>query len=160
MKPYYGGRLISTEGRPTGITPAQCLHYVLSQPVATAVPGAGDVDEMRQALGCLEASAEEKRATPLPGELRDWLSGQCVRCQHCLPCPQDIHIPGVILTLEYVEFYSGTRASEEFNRELYAALPVKASACTECQVCLDRWPFDVDIIGKMHRAVEVFETTA
>jgi predicted aldo/keto reductase-like oxidoreductase len=26
MKPYHGGRLLSTVGRSTGITPTQCLH--------------------------------------------------------------------------------------------------------------------------------------
>jgi predicted aldo/keto reductase-like oxidoreductase len=160
MKPYYGGRLVTTEGRPTGITPAQCLHYVLSQPIVTAVPGARNVDEMRQTLRYVDASIEEKRSTPLPEELRDCLRGQCVQCQHCLPCPQDVPIPNVILNLEYVEFYSGTRWSEQFNRELYAALPVKASECIECEVCLERCPFAVDIIAKMRRAAEVFESAA
>jgi predicted aldo/keto reductase-like oxidoreductase len=160
MKPYYGGRLVATEGRPTGITPAQCLHYGLSQPVATAVPGARNVDEMRQTLRYIDASVEEKRSTPLHEELKNWLRGQCVWCQHCLPCPQEIDIPFVIYCLEYVEFYSGTRASEQYNRELYASLPAKASECIECEVCLERCPFDVDIIAKMHRAAEVFETAA
>ncbi len=39
-----------------------------------------------------------------------------------------------------------------------ASLPFKASACTECEVCLERSPFGVDIIGKMRTAAEVFET--
>jgi hypothetical protein len=160
MKPYYGGRLLTTEGRPTGITPSQCLHFVLSQPVATAVPGPRNAHEMRQALRYVHAPVEEKRATPLHDDLKDWLRGQCVHCKHCLPCPQDIPIPSVILCLEYVEFYSGTRASDQFNRELYASLPVKASDCIECEVCLERCPFEVDIIAKMRRAVEVFETAA
>jgi len=136
MKPYYGGRLLTTEGRPTGITPAQCLHYVLSQPVATTVPGARNAGEMRQALSYLEASDEEKQFAPLHDELTERLRGQCVGCKHCLPCPQDISIPSVIYNLDYVEFYSGTRASQQFNRELYAALSAKASECIECEVCL------------------------
>lgn len=160
MKPYYGGVLLQREGRPTGITPAQCLHYVLTQPVATAVPGVRNADEMHQALRYLEASVEEKRATPLHEELKDWLRGQCVRCEHCLPCPQGIPIPEVIYYLNYVEFYGLTPLHQQLNREWYAALPAKGSDCIECEVCLDRCPFDVDIIGKMHRAVEVFETAA
>ena len=160
MKPYYGGVLLQREGRPTGITPAQCLHYVLTQPVATAVPGARNVDEMRQALGYVEASAEEKRSTPLHEELRDWLRGQCVGCKHCLPCPQDIPIPDVIYYLDYVEFYGLTPLHQKLNREWYASLPAKGSDCIECEVCLERCPFDVDIITKMHRAAEVFETAA
>lgn len=156
MKPYYGGRLLTTVGRPTGITPAQCLYYVLSQSVATAVPGARNVDEMREALRYVDASVEEKRSTPLHEELKDWLRGQCVRCKHCLPCPQDIPIPDIIYCLDYVEFYSGSCASQQFNRELYASLPVKASECIECEECLERCPFGVDIIDKMCRAAKIF----
>jgi predicted aldo/keto reductase-like oxidoreductase len=157
MKPYQGGRLLTTEGRPTGITPAQCLHYVLSQPVVVAVPGARNAEQLCQTLGYLDASSEERQFALLQDELTEKLRGQCVQCLHCLPCPQEIDIPCVILNLEYVEFYSGSRWSEQFNREVYAALPVKASECIECEVCLERCPFDVDIIGKMRRAVEVFE---
>ncbi len=40
MKPYYGGVLLRGEGRPTGITPAQCLHYVFTQPVVVALRSA------------------------------------------------------------------------------------------------------------------------
>lgn len=157
MKPYYGGRLLTTEGRPTGITPAQCLHYVLSQPVVTAVPGARNAEQLCQSLGYLDASSEERQFAPLHDELTERLRGQCVQCLHCLPCPQEINIPVVILNLEYVEFYSGTRWSEQFNRELYARRKAKASDCIECEVCVERCPFGVDIIGKMRRAVEVFE---
>jgi len=160
MKPNYGGRLLTIVGRPTGITPAQCLHYVLSQPVATAVPGVRNTAEMRQALRYLAASDEEKHFAPLHDELAERLRGQCVNCRHCLPCPQEINIPAVITNLEYVEFYSGSRWSEQYNRELYARRPAKASDCIECEVCLERCPFDVDIIGKMRRAVEVFESAA
>jgi len=160
MKPYHGGRLLTTEGRPTGITPVQCLHYVLSQPVDTAVPGARNAAQMRQALRYLEASDEEKQFAPLHEELTEQLRGQCVNCMHCLPCPQEINIPLVIYNLEYVEFYSGSQFSEQYNREIYASLPVKASECIECEVCLERCPFEVDIIGKMRRAVEVFESAA
>ena len=158
MKPYYGGRLLTNEGRPTGITPAQCLHYVLSQPVATAVPGSRDADQVRQALCYVTAADEEKRATPLHDDLKHWLRGQCVGCRHCLPCPQEISIPGVLTNLGYVEFHSGTVWSEQYNRELYARRQAKASDCIECGVCMERCPFEVDIIGKMRRAVEVFET--
>jgi predicted aldo/keto reductase-like oxidoreductase len=42
-------------------------------------------------------------------------------------------------------------------KEWYAEFPVKASACVACGVCVERCPFDVDIIAKMHEAVEVFE---
>jgi hypothetical protein len=154
------GASVEIDGAPTGITPAQCLHYVLSQAVAVAVPGPRDAGQMRQTLSYLTASAEEKQATPLHDELKYWLRGQCVGCKHCLPCPQAISIPSVIYYLNYVEHYGLTPTHQKYNRDLYASLPAKASDCIECGVCLERCPFQVDIIAKMQRAVAVFEVAA
>ena len=158
MKPYYGGKLIQSQGRPTKITPIQCLHYVLCQPVAVALPGPKTVEELRAAFDYESATPEQKQYETLSDDLQEELQGQCVQCRHCLPCPVDISIPGVILHVDYVDYYSGTRMSEALNRRAYAGRPVRASACTECGVCEERCPFDVAIIEKMHRAVELFET--
>jgi predicted aldo/keto reductase-like oxidoreductase len=45
----------------------------------------------------------------------------------------------------------------QYNRDVYGRLKAKGSDCTECEICLERCPFGVDIIGKMKRAVQVFE---
>jgi predicted aldo/keto reductase-like oxidoreductase len=42
-------------------------------------------------------------------------------------------------------------------KKWYAGFPVKASACVECGVCMERCPFDVEIIAKMREAAAVFE---
>ena len=159
MKPYHGGRLLRNNGHPTGITPIQCLHFVLAQPVETTVPGPRNPAEMREALQYIQASDEDKIFISLHEELKSKLKGQCLNCRHCLPCPQEIDIPFVILNLDYVQFFSGSYQSAQFHRELYASQPVKASECTQCGVCLERCSFDVDIIGKMYTAVEVFESS-
>jgi predicted aldo/keto reductase-like oxidoreductase len=155
MKPYYGGRLLHSEGRSTGISPIQCLHYVLGQPVATVVPGPENARELNQGLKYLLASDDEKAYTSLHDELTERLRGRCVLCKHCLPCPQEIEIPHVIDCLEWVEFYGPSHQKQ--SRERYAAMTAKGSDCTECGVCVERCPFEVDIIGKMKRAAEVFE---
>jgi len=124
------------------------------------VPGARNAAEMRQALRYMGATSEEKQFALLHDELTERLHGQCLSCLHCLPCPQEINIPGIITNLEYVECYSGSRWSEQYNRELYHSRRANASDCIECEVCIERCPFGVDIIGKMRRAVEVFGTTA
>jgi aryl-alcohol dehydrogenase-like predicted oxidoreductase len=82
MKPYYGGALLNFDGRPTSITPAQCLAYTLSQPVATAVLGVKNAEELRTTLRYLEASEAERdwqAAIPL---MHQELAGHCVRCNH------------------------------------------------------------------------------
>ena len=160
MKAYYGGKLINTYGKPTDITPAECLNYVLSLPVSTVVPGVQNAEHMREAIESQELSSRYELPAVVGEELSKRLKGQCVQCKHCLPCPQDIRIHSVILAADYLDFYSGTDFSRDFNRKNYGNMKVKASVCTECGICMDRCLFDVDIIGKMQRAVELFETVA
>jgi predicted aldo/keto reductase-like oxidoreductase len=143
MKPYYGGALLNYDGRPTSITPVQCLSYTLSRPVATAVPGAKNVEELQATLHYLEASEEERdwqAALPL---MYEGLAGQCVRCNHCLPCPSGLDIGNTILCVGFSQWDGVT----DWLREWYAGLPAPASECIECGVCEERCPFGVEVIA-------------
>jgi len=155
MKPYRGGTLLFADGKPSGITPAQCLHYVLSQPVSTTVPGAKNAEELRVALHYWEATDEEKAYHSIIPHVRHHLTGQCTYCHHCLPCPQGIAIGHTIYLVDEVPW----TLFDELVAE-YAALEVKASVCTECGVCMGRCPFEVDIIAKMRKAVALYEVNA
>jgi predicted aldo/keto reductase-like oxidoreductase len=152
MKPYGGSTLFFVNGKPSGITPAQCLAYVFSLPVSTAVPGPKNVEEFQATLHYLEATVAEKDYRPIVANLGEYLAGQCVYCHHCLPCPQGIEVGGVIW---YVDHLRDDNA--EGLRAGYFGFPVKASACTECGICMERCPFEVDVVAKMRRAVEIFE---
>jgi uncharacterized protein len=156
MKPYHGGTLFSVNGQPTGITPAQCLAYVFDQPaVACAVPGPRNAEQMQATLQYLEAGeAEREYGTVLDG-LHDLFAGQCTYCQHCLPCPEGIEVGWIIYQLDQVP----THGIEQV-KEWYAGFPVKASACVECGVCVERCPFDVEIIAKMREAASLLEGQA
>ena len=122
------------------------------------MPGPQNIDHLNGALEYVHASDGEKKYGLLAEDLTDRLRGQCVLCNHCLPCPEEISIPQVIDHTNYLDYYSGTEMSTDLNRDFYSSLTVKASVCTECGVCEDRCPFGVEIIAKMHRAVELFET--
>jgi predicted aldo/keto reductase-like oxidoreductase len=153
MKPYHGGTLLFVNGKPSGITPTQCLHYVLSQPVSTTVPGARNAEELRATLHYLEATEEEKDYGSIPANIHDLLAGQCVYCHHCLPCPVDIQIGWVIWIVDHAR-----HGITDGLAGWYSSFQAKASECTECGVCLERCPFDVDIIAKIQKAAEVFES--
>jgi len=154
MKPYFGGTLLFVDGQPTPITPVQCLAYVLSLPVSTTVPGVKNAAEMRATLRYCQATEAEKDYRPALANVHEYLEGHCVYCNHCLPCPQDINIATTILSTDWAQ-----GGLNDELRAAYASLPVKASACTECGDCLARCPFDVDVIARMHQAVEVFEAS-
>ncbi len=152
MKVYHGGTLLAVGGRPTGITPAQCLGYVLSLPVATTVPGPKNLAEWQATLACLDAGAAAQEFESVTGDLRRYFEGQCVYCQHCLPCPEGVEIGWTIQLVDQAA--AGVTAGLQAGYDEFA---VKASACTECGECLSRCPFDVDIFSQLRRAVELFE---
>jgi predicted aldo/keto reductase-like oxidoreductase len=70
-------------------------------------------------------------------------------------CPEGIEIGWIIYQLDQVP----ARGIEQV-KEWYTGFRVKASACVECGVCVERCPFDVDIMTKMREAAEMFETAA
>jgi predicted aldo/keto reductase-like oxidoreductase len=155
MKPYHGGTLLWANGQPTSITPAHCLHYLFSLPVSTTVPGPKNLAEWQATLLAADASPAERDYCPVLDSLHDRLAGQCVYCHHCEPCPEEIEIGWIIWHVDQVP-----GGDLRQLREWYAGFPVKASACTECGICLERCPFGVDITAKLRQAVELFEGAA
>jgi|GEM_PF-1052223 len=152
MKAYQGGTLFWANGEPTGITPAQCLQYVFSLPVSAAVPGPKNLEEWQATLQVASAPKEKRDYRAVLGNLREILAGQCVYCHHCLPCPEEIEIGWIIWHVDHAP-----GGDPEQFREWYSRFPVKASACVECGICVERCPFDVDIMAKLAQAVAMFE---
>jgi predicted aldo/keto reductase-like oxidoreductase len=170
MKPYAGGTLLQeSEGVFTdtlssgwrsfhrkhaiSATPVQCISYVLSQAgVSTVVPGVSSVGELREALRFFDAAPEEKGFDSVVEHFDRYLEGGCVYCGHCLPCPASIDIARVNRLVE--------TSKHVFTKDLgaeYDGLPAKGSDCVECEACMKRCPFNVDIISKMKEAERVFE---
>jgi predicted aldo/keto reductase-like oxidoreductase len=158
MKPYWGGNLFSHQGKPSGLTATHCLAYVLSHPVSTTVPGVSTVEHLQEALHYLEATDEEKEYRSIIENIPTAWQGQCVYCNHCLPCPLDINIGGICWLADESKGM-GSWSFDELQPH-YANLKTKASDCNECGVCLERCPFEVDIIAKMREAAEIFEAKA
>lgn len=170
MKPYAGGRLflkdrsISIErtklgGPPkelrksTEITPVQCLAYTLAQAgVSTAVPGCRDLPQLADALAYCRATAEQKDYSAALADFREYVTGECVFCNHCLPCPAEIDIGQTIRLLETAQ---GNPTPE--LQAAYDALSAKASDCLECGDCTERCPFGVDAMGKVAQAAQLYE---
>jgi predicted aldo/keto reductase-like oxidoreductase len=152
MKPFGGGKLL-WETRGYKISPLQCLSYVLSiKQVSTVVPGVKNVDELKENLNYLHSSKEEKSFIEAKDSLNNSLLGECVFCNHCLPCPSKINIGETIRLLEKVKYYSLKKLRIEYKK-----MPVKASACIECVSCEQRCFMDVDIIKNMKKAADIFE---
>jgi len=151
MKPFSAGLLLSVDGQPTSISPLQCLDYVLGQPVATVVPGVRNADEMRASLRYIEASEEERDHKPALTHVHRELAGHCVHCRKCMPCSQGIDITSIIAMVNWAR-----DGVQDWLRGMYSGQRVKPAACNECGDCMSSCAFDVDIVGVMHRAEELF----
>lgn len=134
------------------ITPARCLAYVLDQVgVSTIVPGCRNLDELAQAQNFWNTSAEERDYSAILPAFAQFANGECVYCNHCLPCPSHIDI-GQTMSL----FNQAQQNLTDELRAAYAALPAKASECIQCHDCEERCPFDVAVTTHMEEAVGLF----
>jgi len=172
MKPYAGGKLLQRErnldldtwqlggaakkvAKPERITPVECISYALSQVgVSTVVPGAKDAGELEGALRYFDAREEERDFAAAVAEFEEYVEGECVYCNHCLPCPSAIDIGRTIRLLEMAR----GRMTPEIAAA-YEAMDAKASDCVQCGACAERCPFGVDAQGKMEEAARIFSKT-
>lgn len=171
MKPFGGGKLLNKTGTVRvpkyqtggeafktrirgGITPVQCLSYVMSQiGVTVALPGVKKPEELTATLEILAADEEARDFSRLLTDFERYVDGECTYCNHCLPCPARIDIGHVNRLLDEARLLSA-----ESVRAAYAAMPAPASACNECGACTTRCPFGVDAMARIQEAAALFES--
>jgi hypothetical protein len=169
MKPYAGGRLLEQKdtltaefwhrgggdaqfARRVPITPVQCLSYVLSLPgLSTIVPGCGDIDQLGEAQSYWQADESARRFDHILQGLQAVERGECVYCNHCLPCPSNIDIGKTIRLYELTRRTSPGEALQRIIAD-YTAMPRHASDCIQCAECEERCPFGVRVVDTMASA--------
>ncbi len=146
MKPLAGGAIEDA---------TLAIRYILdNDAVSVVIPGMATAEELLQNVAAanntapLTADEQAKIA-----RIRETLGTQfCRRCNYCAPCTVGIGIPGVFLFEGYLSRYG----LENWARERYATMAVKASACVECGVCETRCPYDLPIRQMLRSAAEKF----
>ncbi len=153
MKPFFAGQLLSAQHSPFGqpMTHNQCLQYAIDRPgVLVAVPGVQTMEHLDQVLKFLEATDEEKDYSIIGSFTADTITGTCVYCNHCQPCPAGIDI-GLMN-----KYYDLALAGDDIAAGHYAKLTTKADACLQCGHCEERCPFHVKQSDKMTTINEYF----
>ena len=153
MKPYSGGQLLDDRTSPFGraLTKIQCLQYALDKPgVLTVLPGVRNLDEMKEALSWLEAAPKERDYSVLGTFTPKDVTGTCVYCNHCAPCPAGLNI-GLIN-----KYYDLARIGDDMAADHYAKLEKHASDCLHCGHCDRRCPFGVAPSRRMEEIREYF----
>ncbi len=153
MKPFFAGQLLTAEQSPFGmaLSHAQCLQYAIDRPgVLVAVPGVQTMDQLDTLLHFLEATPEEKDYSVIGTFTADTITGTCVYCNHCQPCPAGIDI-GLVN-----KYYDLALAGDGIAANHYDKLSVTADACLQCGHCDSRCPFGVKQMDRMRDIVRKF----
>lgn len=146
MKPLAGGAIEDAR---------LAMRFICANPfVDVVIPGMYCAEEVQQnvdaALLKEELSAEEMEK--IAEIRRDLGTNFCRRCNYCAPCTAGISIPSVFLFGGYLERYG----LENWARERYATLSVKAGACVDCGACEDRCPYELPIREMLKKYADAF----
>ena len=155
MKPYSAGQLLGDQTSPFGkaLTKVQCLQYALDKPgVLTVLPGIRNLEDMQEALSWLDASPEERDYSVLGTFTPKDVTGTCVYCNHCAPCPAGLNI-GLIN-----KYYDLAKIGDAMAADHYAKLEKHASDCISCGHCDRRCPFRVAQSDRMKRIAALKRT--
>ncbi len=157
MKGLGAGALLSAETSPYGaaLTVPQLIHYALTRPaVGSILVGCRTPEEVEAAIAYDTADVGARDyAAVLARSPKFTLTGRCMYCNHCLPCPSRIDIAQVNKYLDLVEL-SGD--APDTVRAHYAALDAAGADCIACGQCEERCPFAVPVSERMARAAEIF----
>ncbi len=150
MKPFSGGQLLDEKTSPFGksLTKIQCIQYALDRPgVLTVLPGIRGKEDLKELLKYVAATPEEKDYSIIGEFAPADVTGKCVYCNHCMPCPMKLDI-GLIN-----KYYDLTLAGDNLAKDHYMNLEKTAKDCISCGHCNNRCPFRVD---QMKRIKEYF----
>lgn len=153
MKAFSGGQLLNGKTSPFGqaLTKIQCIQYALDKPgVLTVLPGVRCKEDVREVLGFLSAGPEDRDYSLIAGFTPQSVSGVCVYCNHCQPCPAGINV-GLVN-----KYYDLAKAGDPLAADHYRNLEKTASGCIKCGHCQRRCPFGVKQEKRMEEIAEYF----
>jgi predicted aldo/keto reductase-like oxidoreductase len=151
---------------------SRAFRYAWTLPIHVMVAGMNTLDLLEQDLAYAESftpmSDEEKEQWFLDApELGAYV---CRQCGKCLPCPAGIDIPrlfelegwydrqmwdGIVRNPADYWLRNALRFwfdNQERAQVAYAALAVRADACTDCDECEARCPYGLPIAAKLRHA--------
>lgn len=146
MKPLAGGAIEDAD---------LALRFICANPdVSVVIPGMYDLKEIDMNLAAVENDAPltEEELSKMDAIREQLGSNFCRRCNYCQPCTAGINISGVFLFQGYLDRYG----LEDWAKDRYHALPVKASACIGCGACEPRCPYNLPIREMLKDAAKKF----
>ena len=157
MKPLAAGTLLSAETSPFGVamTVPQCIQYALDRNgVQCVIVGCHSVEEVLQAVRYDQLSEQERSYAHIFASGNQInMTGRCMYCNHCQPCPAHIDIAAVT---KFLDLASSQPEVPETVMQHYWSLNATAADCLMCGRCEPNCPFGVKVRENMKKARELF----
>ena len=132
----------------------QCIHYALTRPgVVSTMIGCQSAKQIEEAVGYLNSTPEQRDYMDIISGYKGQLSGKCVYCNHCQPCPANIDIAMVNKYLDIAMLDTNNIPPSIIQH--YKSLSANGADCIACGSCEDKCPFQVPIIKNMGCATEL-----
>ncbi len=143
MKPLAGGALRNTTAS---------IRFSLTRGIDISIPGMDTIEQVDANTAVGEALKEpsKEELEKLEEEKKTWEGEFCRRCAYCMPCPQGLNIPFLLLIEAYYTRYD----LKDWALSRLNALDKKFSDCTACGECLERCPYNLPIPEIMERATK------
>jgi predicted aldo/keto reductase-like oxidoreductase len=182
MEPLRGGNLAKTpppsvqkiwkkaEDKRTPV--GWSLGWIWNHPEVTVIlSGMNDDDHIDENLALAEnalpdsfSAGELELVETAAGEFREVMRVGCTGCQYCMPCPAGVNIPNCF------DWYNSMHAFKDktaklmytfFNGGIVTEKPTMASACVQCEKCLEKCPQHLpipDLLEEVEDDMEGFMT--
>jgi len=134
MKPLAGGALRNA---------ALAIRYSLARGIDVSIPGMdsiAQVDENCRAA-CPQDPLTAEELALLAAEKDLWGDRFCRRCGYCMPCPNGVNIPFLLL----IEAYYTRYGLRDWALERLAGLEKGFGDCQSCGECLPKCPYELPI---------------
>ncbi len=144
MKPLAGGAFKH---------PQIALRYSLAQDIDAQLVGISSIAELDEDFQIADTfqPLSEKEIRGIKDEAKELGKDFCRQCGYCIPCTVGIDIPKIFLYERYAKRFW----LDDFAKEQYALLEVKADECVECGKCEERCPYELAIMEKLVAAHEL-----
>lgn len=157
MKAFGGGDMLNKKLSPfhVAFNEYQCMEYCLTRPgVAAVMAGCHNIQEMEKLAAYYDIEQSEKDYSLVLSKMDKFkFYGNCMYCGHCAPCAVGINIADVN---KYLNLSLAQGEVPETVADHYKLLSHHAKECIACGRCEKNCPFNVEIIERMKKAVEVF----
>jgi predicted aldo/keto reductase-like oxidoreductase len=145
MKPLAGGALADA---------AAAIRFTLVRGIDVSIPGMAAVEQVDANVKASDlAPPSREELEYLAKEKEAWGELFCRRCGYCMPCPEGLNIPFLLLLEGYYNRYE----LKDWAVSRLRTQENKYSDCIECGTCLEKCPYSLPVPELMKRAGRLLE---